>query len=167
VTGCEYPSLRSLVNRAIDVGCGERGWDRKTGSAIRRARPTTRYETGPSRRQGMRHPCHQEVVSVPAPVSRIGTTVEVAATTPATRPTEGRTKEEAATTASSRHRGPTVDRRYLFASLATNWPKFLRVPREEDPDSGSRAWLRRQARLTQEPLAPTSLRSVLHKNPFR
>jgi hypothetical protein len=46
--------------------------------------------------------------------------VEEAATTPATRPTEGRTKEEAATTASSWHRGPTVARCHLFASLATN-----------------------------------------------
>jgi hypothetical protein len=150
VTGCEYPSLRSLVNRAIALE-RERGWDGKIGSATRSARLTTRYVTGPSRRQGTCHPFHQEAASVPALVSRTGTTVGEATTTPATRPTEGRTREEKATTASNRHRGPTVARRRLFTSLATN--------RDTSPMSA----LRRRPRLRLEhqaqPAGPLRLRT--------
>jgi hypothetical protein len=131
-------------------GVEERGWDGKIGSATISTRPTTRYVTGPSRRQGTRRPFHQEAVSVPAPVSQIGTTVGEATTTPSTRPLEGRTREEAAITASSRHRGPIVARCHLFASLATN--------RATSPTSA----LRRRPRFRLQRLAPPAGPLRLH-----
>jgi hypothetical protein len=136
VMGCEYPSFRSLVNCAITVERERIGLEDRQRNKKRKADHQVRDRPFQKARN--------------APVSRTGTTVGDATTTPATRPTEGRTREEATTTASSRHRGPTVARRCLFASLATN--------RATSPTSAPR----RRPRLRLARLAPPAGPLRLH-----
>jgi hypothetical protein len=103
VTGCEYPSLRSLVNRAIAV---ERESAGRTASVTRRGRPSTTLMTGTPGGHGMHHPIHPGTVSVLTSATIIGTSAAEMASTRVTEPLEDKHREEEAPTASSQRQKP-------------------------------------------------------------